>query len=159
MNGSPVPRGPRTARDRSERRILGVLLLQPELWTQVQKVVAVTDFAEGLRRRLAEVYWTYQRDEGVPVFNEFLGVLGDPALQELAVEVLDEVESLSAVPDLKAILTDAVGYLSEQRKAFEQQKLVAEVRRTSEEPLSDQDEEALLRQIEDKARRPDLRRA
>ena len=41
-------------------------------------------FTDEARRRLAEVYWTQQRDEGEPVFNEFLGLLGntDPALAE-----------------------------------------------------------------------------
>jgi replicative DNA helicase len=155
MNPSPVARRPLSARDRAERRILGAVLLQPPLWRQLQKVVQTTDFTDDLHRRLAEAYWAHQRDEGEPVFNEFLGALGDPDLQELAVEVLDEIESL---PDVQATVAEAVSHLSEERQRHEQQKLVAAFRRTSEGPLAEQDEVDLLRQLQENARRPDLRR-
>ncbi|CAA9484233.1 MAG: hypothetical protein AVDCRST_MAG91-182, partial [uncultured Sphingomonadaceae bacterium] len=118
-------------------------------------------------RRLAEMYWDHQRDEGVPVFNEFLGLLGDPergghaALQELAVESIDEVELLSAGPDtdVDGVLAGALKFLAEPRDRREGQKLIADSRRTTENPLPEPDEIDLLRQLQEKAKRPDLRRA
>jgi DNA primase len=64
-----------SARDRAERQILGVLLLEPHRWHTVQTLVGPEDFTEPVRARLAEVYWRHQHDEGEPVFSEFLGIL------------------------------------------------------------------------------------
>lgn len=155
----PRQTGPRTARQRAERRILGILLLEPQRWVSVQKSVSVGDFTDPWHRQLAEVYWEHQRDEGEPVFNEFLGYLGQQgkvALQELAVTALDEVESL---PDPAAVLAEATAYLDEERQLQEKQKLIATLRRTSEEPLSEQDEVAALRGLQEQARHGDLRRS
>jgi DNA primase len=165
---SPVPPERRTAQDRAERWILGILLVEPRRWHEVQQHVGVADFTDDARRRLAELYWGHQRDEGEPVFNEFLGVLsGDPVLTELAVELVDEVEALLASESsgdgeasvLERTLADAVRHLNEMRSRREEQKLVAELRRTSDAPLPEQDEVSLLRKLQDMARTPDLRRA
>ena len=139
----------------AERQILGVLLLEPRRWQRVQRVVGVNDFSDDACRRLAEVYWEHQRNEGEPVFNEFLGLLQDAALVELAVEAVDEVDGL-ADPD--RTLAEALAHLDAVRRRGEEQKLVAELRRSSEERLAEQDEIGLLRQLQEKARRPDLRR-
>jgi DNA primase len=163
---APVWPANRTARDRAERWILGILLVEPRRWHDVQQYVAVADFTDATRRTLAEVYWGHQRDEGEPVFNEFLGSLGDPALTQLAVELVDEVEALSATPSaadetpvLDRMLADAVAHLQELGRRREEQKLVAELRRTSDAPLTEHDEVLLLRKLQDTARTPDLRRA
>src|SRR6185437_12478751 len=92
------------AQVRAERRILGILLAEPSRWMDVQQTVHVQDFTDDLRRRLAEVYWQHQRDEGEPVLNEFLGVLNDDELKELAVELVDEAEKLG---DVKQTLEDS----------------------------------------------------
>jgi hypothetical protein len=161
----------------------------------------VEDFAAGsVHRRLAEIYWDYQRHEGEPVFNEFLGLLGntDPALAEAAVESVDEVERLASTPpsakpagdtsdaagagerdaganasadadrpDRDAVLAEAIAHLERIRVAREGQKLLAELRRTTDERRpgggaspenKEQDEVVLLKQLQEKARRPDLRR-
>ena len=60
------PSGPPTARDRSERWILGVLLVEPQRWFDVQKNVHVSDFTDEPRRKLAEIYWQHHQDEGEP---------------------------------------------------------------------------------------------
>lgn len=151
----PAPKRPLLARDRAERWILGILLAAPERWAQAQKTVGVEDFSDDGRRRLADVYWNYQRDEGLPVFNEFLGLLGDSALQELAIAVLDEVEAL---PDLSEALAEAVRHLEEERQTREAKKLQAAARRTDPQPLGEQDEVELIRQLQEAARRPNLRR-
>jgi DNA primase len=152
----PAPRGPVTARDRAERWILGILLCEPGRWHDVQQDVSPRDFSEETRRKLAEVYWSHQRDEGEPVFAEFLSLLTEqPALTELAVELVDEIEALA---DASVHLKDAVQHLAEVRRRGEEQKLVAELRRTSDDKLPEQDEVDLLKKLQDKARTPDLRR-
>jgi DNA primase len=152
----PAPRGPLTARDRAERWILGILLSEPQRWNDVQRDVSPRDFSEETRRKLAEVYWSHQRDEGEPVFAEFLSLLTEqPALTELAVELVDEIEALA---DASQHLKDAVHHLAEVRSRSEGQKLTAELRRTSDAKLPEQDEVDLLKKLQDKARTPDLRR-
>ena len=203
---------------RAERWILGILLLEPHRWTRVQRQVHVEDFAAGsVHRKLAEIYWDYQRHEGEPVFNEFLGQLGntDVALAEAAVEAVDEVERLSLPPaaptaspssnpapsreshreapddeglggrndagrpDRDEVLAEAIAHLERVRVTREGQKLLAQLRRTTDERRGDerrvnerpgepgaegppenkdQDEVVLLKQLQERARRPDLRR-
>jgi DNA primase len=145
-----------TGRLRAELRILGILLLNPNLWHGVQRNVGVTDFTDPAYRALADVYWDHQRNEGEPDMGEFLGALTDPTLRELAVAATDEVESL---PEQDRVLAEAIAYLEEQRKAAEEQKLMAQLRRGTEERLPEQAEVDLLKQLQDKARQPNLRRA
>jgi len=181
---------------RAERWILGILLLEPHRWTRVQRHVHVEDFAAGsAQRQLADIYWDYQRHEGEPVFNEFLGLLGntDPALAEAAVEAVEEIERLASAPasdagakssadtsdapgagerdtnadrpDRDAVLAEAIAHLERVRLEREGQKLLAELRRTNDERRPGEtpenkelDEVVLLKQLQEKARRPDLRR-
>ncbi|HEV2294806.1 MAG TPA: DNA primase [Tepidisphaeraceae bacterium] len=152
----PAPRGPLTARDRAERWILGILLSEPTRWHDVQQDVSPRDFSEETRRKLADIYWSHQRDEGEPVFAEFLSYLTEhPALTELAVELVDEIESLE---DASVHLKDAVRHLAELRRREEDEKHVAALRRTNQQPLSEQDEIAQLRKLQENRRTPDLRR-
>jgi DNA primase len=175
-------RGHLTAQDRAERWILGILLMEPRRWAQVQQVVGLADFTDDARRRLAELYWQHQRDEGEPVFNEFLGLIrsgtpsagpaaptgagpsddaADPGptaddLIELAIETVDEVEALA---DVEVTLAEALAHFESTRRRREDQKLLPELRRTSEERAGEQVEIDLLKRLQEKARRPDLRRA
>jgi hypothetical protein len=165
-----------SAQDRAERWILGILLIEPRRWTQVQRVVDVTDFTDPVRRRLAEIYWQYQRDEGEPVFNEFLGLLRDSGAKPdpsstpdegayaptagdligLAVDTVDEVEAMA---DAETTLAEALAHLENMRRTGEEQKLMAQLRRTSEGPADEKAEIDLLAKIQEKARQPNLRRA
>ena len=86
----------------------------------MQKDVQPVDFADGPRRRLAEVYWDHQRDEGEPVFNEFLGVLTDPEVKELAVRLLDDVLQVEAP---HAVLKDMIAHLRDEQVRQDKQKL------------------------------------
>lgn len=152
----PPPRGPMTAGDRAERWILGILLSEPQRWHDVQQDVSPRDFSDQTRRKLAEMYWSHQRDEGEPVFAEFLSYLTEhPALTELAVELVDEIEALE---DAGQHLKDSVHHLAEIRRRSEEHKLVAELRRTSDTKLPEQAEVDLLKKLQDNARTPDLRR-
>ena len=177
----PAPSRLPDGTSRAERWILGILLLEPGRWMRVQKSVHVEDFSVPLHRRLAEAYWEHQRHEGEPVFNEFLGQLGslDANLVDLAVEAVDEVERLSPaangdsedLPDRDQTLAAAIGHLARAGELREEHKLLAELRRTSHERRpgesgneqnsaagEDDAEVALLKQLQEKARRPDLRR-
>jgi hypothetical protein len=162
-----------SAQDRAERWLLGILLLEPFRWTKVQQSVDVSDFTEPVRRRLAELYWNYQRDEGEPVFNAFLGILRDGGqagsaspdevnvptgddLVALAVETVDEVEVLA---DPNTTLVESLAHFEAVRRKRDEQKLMAELRRTSEERTDEQAEIDLLKRLQEKARMTDLRRS
>lgn len=146
-----------SARDRAERWVLGALLCRPELWHNVQQHVHVQDFSDPVRQRLAEVYWNHQRDEGEPVFSEFLGMLDSADLSSLAVELVNETEQWS---DLDLLLADAVGHLASEHDRQERQKLMASFRRTNDatSPAA-QSEVDMLKNLQEKARQGDLRRA
>ncbi len=140
------------ARGRAERQILGLLLTEPHRWHDVQIRLHVEDFLNARHRRIAEVYWSYQRDEGEPVFNQFLDHLNDPNLTELSIELVSEIEGLSNgledVDQQQAILNqtlaEALGYLTQAKHDLSQQKLLATLRRTNEENTSPQDELSLF---------------
>jgi hypothetical protein len=129
------------ARERAERHILGILLSEPHRWHDVQVRVHAEDFLNPQHARIAGVYWSHQRDEGEPVFNQFLDLLEDGGLTTLAIELVEEIEGLvrelDAVDDQHTIveqtLAAAIDYLMTVRHDQEQQKLLASLRRTSED--------------------------
>ena len=139
-----------TAQERAERRLLGVLLVEPGRWQNVQKLVHLDDFFDPRHRQLAETYWNHQQDEGEPVFNEFLGSLNDENLRELAVIAVEEAEALA---DLQGLIDDSIGYFREARRAIEDRKLLSEVQRKN--PGQDED---LLKKLMEQASKPNLRR-
>ncbi len=160
--GTPPPL---TARDRAERWILAVLLSEPHRWSGLVGRVHVTDFTDAERRKLADLYWLQQQDEGEPVFNEFLEVLGSaseeegsPDLPSLAVGLLDELGERTADPDAgitaETLLAEALGHFDEIRDREMRDKQIAQVRRTSGETV----DAVGLRQLAERAGRPDLRR-
>src|SRR5213075_315518 len=120
----PAPR-PVDGRSLSESQVLGVLLLQPQRWANVQTVVSVGDFTDSRLKAMAEVYWNHQREEGEPVFNEFIDSLKEAELKSLAIELADAVEEL----DLEVTLSGALQYLTESKRRVEEQKIVAALRR------------------------------
>ena len=54
------------AQKTAERQILGLLLVRPSQWHDVQLLMQPHDFMSFRHRQIAEVYWSYQRDEGEP---------------------------------------------------------------------------------------------
>jgi hypothetical protein len=151
------PKGPLNARDRCERWILSILLAEPHRWMELQHQVHPGDFTDASRRQLAEFYWRQQQDEGQPQFSELLGSLSDPVVAQLAVELVDEFDSLG---DIDARLKDAIEFFEEMRRGAEQEKQMARLRRTAveNEASSGGTEDDPLRKIQETARRPDLRR-
>jgi replicative DNA helicase len=139
----------------AESQVLGVLLIAPRIWGRVQTVMTVEDFGDGKLKALAEVYWNHQREEGEPVFNEFIDSLKEAELKSLAIELADAVEEL----DLEVTLSGALQYLTEVKQRSAEQKIVATLRRTGEEQeLSEEEQVKLLVKLQESARRPDLRR-
>ena len=91
------------------------------------------------------------RDEGEPVFNQFLDHLNDPILTELSIELVGEIEGLTNALEevdqqqaiLNQTLAEALAYLTQAKHDLSQQKLLATLRRTNEEKTSPQDELSL----------------
>jgi hypothetical protein len=142
------------------------LLNEPHRWTDVQHHVAVEQFADEDRKRLAEIYWHHQRDEGEPAFNEFLSSLMDPNLQSLAVSLVEEFETLY---EPESRLKEAIIFLADEKRREEENKQIAATKRTSVaansgtpdvngEKSPENDPDDWLRRQQEKARRPDLRR-
>jgi hypothetical protein len=115
----------------------------------VQKHLAPTDFTAGPRRVLAEVYWRHQQDEGEPAFNEFLTLLQEPPVKELAVELAQNCLNM-AQPE--SSLRSGLQYLMAERQRLVDRTLCARLSGGS------QDEAALLEQISESSRVPDPRR-
>ncbi len=149
-----APRRMQTAQDRAEIHLLGSLLLEPQHWHEVQHSIDPDEFSDEIRRRLADIYWRFQQDEGEPVFNQFLGELNDPALSEMAIAVVEEVEILG---DPAMTLAEAMKHFQRIRREREYEKQEARLRRT-EGRSEEQDEISLLRGVQEKARQPNLRR-
>jgi DNA primase len=145
-----VRTGPLSAEDRAERFILGILLNEPKRWQQVQQHVQPEQFTDLGRKQLAERYWDHQRNEGEPVFSEFLSLLDSDPLKQLAVEVADEVEQLA---DVEKLLNDSIGHLAEMRKRNATEKMISEAKKSD-----DVDELELLRRLSDHKKQPDLRK-
>jgi len=159
----PKKTGPMNARERSERSVLAILLNEPHRWADIQHHVSVQQFAGESHRKLAELYWQHQRDEGEVVFAEFLGSLNDPELAELAVSLIEESEALEQADTW---LNGAIAFFAEEKAREEKNKHFADLRRTSgsdaetnteQNPVVSDPNEA-LRKLQENARRPDLRR-
>jgi DNA primase len=152
----PESRRQKMADDWAENWILGVLLNAPEHWHDVQQYVHVEDFSNAARRKIAELYWSHQRDEGEPVFNEFLSALNEPGLRDLAIRLVEEAEGIENVAQT---LADAIKHLQATRDRQNERKLVAELRRTSQQKPTVEAEIDLIKKLYENARRPDLRRS
>ena len=152
-----VPPTDLTAQDRAERRILGILLVEPQRWQNVQLQLHVEDFANSDVRKIAEALWGHQRDEGQPVFNEFLAMLPDAGLKSLAIELAQEVEEMAdreELRDLETVLKEDLDYLMSLHRKREEKQLLKSVHETAEMQQLD----AMLKKSSEMARRPDLRR-
>lgn len=147
-----LPSGRRTA----EAHILAVLLLEPARWAAAQKLVGPGDFTDDRLAELALTYWNHQREEGEPVFNEFLALLSEQGLSNVAVEIVEDVKDGGPVEQL---LAGALDFIAQERHRDQQRLLQARLRKTGDDPESASQNIDLLRQLQDKARRPDMRRS
>jgi len=144
------------ARQRAEGYIVGLLLLEPGRWQTVQQQVGPVDFTDPELRRIVDLYWSHQRNEGEPILNEFLGLLEESALKSIAMRWVEEA-SASAEPE--AVLAGSLNHVFADRRRTEERKLIARLRRTGEEAAQDSSADLDdLRELQEKARQPDLRR-
>src|SRR5687768_15100521 len=74
---------PSGSRYLAECHVLGVMLVDPKKWRDVQTKLVVESFEDPRIKALAEEYWHHQREEGEPVFNEFIASLKDAELKSL----------------------------------------------------------------------------
>jgi DNA primase len=147
---------PPLARQRAEGYIVGLLLLEPGRWHHVQQQVGPADFTDPELRRIVDLFWSHQRNEGEPLLNEFLGMLEESALKSVAMRWVEEA-SAAAEPDM--VLTGSLSHVFDERRRGEERKLIARLRRTGQELPQDSSADLDdLRQLQEKARQPDMRR-
>jgi hypothetical protein len=149
------------------------LLNEPGRWHDIQQHVHVEDFTDESLRKIAEIYWRQQRDEGEPILNELLTLLDEvekdgkttgesstgPDLKSIAVRCSNEA-STGDNPD--EMLAGCIQFLLGERRRIEEQKHVADLRRTDLNNLSAEENLSAdidsLRKLQEKARQPDLKR-
>ncbi|MCY2954270.1 MAG: DNA primase [Planctomycetota bacterium] len=151
---APAAERPPSGQDLAECWILGILLLEPLHWQNVQAGLTLQDFVDPARHRLAELYWRHQQDEGEPVFSEFLAALDDETLRVLAIELVEEVEELG---DLDARLHSAMEQLAELRRNRESQQTMKTLLSAKENPLTHEQENDLLKKVAQTRMTPDTR--
>lgn len=153
---APEPELPRPqlplAQELAERHILGILLLHPRQWHDVQMKISPADFIDPLRQQLAQRYWDHQQHEGEPVFNEFLGMLDNPRLTATAVALAEECDKLQQQEE---ILSSSIRYILDCRDRRERARMTAQLKRQEEDDASAED---MLKQLTERAKHPDMRR-
>lgn len=149
------PTGSLTARDRSERWLLGAVLREPSRWDEIQQVVQPQDFTDDRRVRLAELFWDVARHDGHLELHELLSLMGeDDGMKTLAVTLVEEVEALS---DAEQVVRSAVQHIRRSRDRVEESQKLAQLDRAGRsdnpvEPAAD-DEVSLLQQLQEQARK------
>jgi len=162
-----------TAQVRAERHLLGGVMLKPDRWLTLQKDIQPVDFAIGLRRQLADIFWDVCRHDGEPEFAQLLSDLPSDELKQLAIDVVNEVESFTSV---EQTLDGAVEHVHGARLRAASAANLAQIRAgavegrvsattgddVADDAGSDAGREdpdiALLRQLAEKSARPDMRR-
>jgi DNA primase len=139
-----------SARDRVERRVLALVLNQPECWIQVQSRVQLEDFGTPMTSRLAEAVWDHIRHVGPTGWDELIASLGEE-VKPLALQLLNE----SIADEPERVLSEAVSFFDAQRDQEATRKALSELRNKS----TSVDETELLRMLQEQARKPDPRRA
>jgi DNA primase len=160
-NNSPAP--PLTARQRAEGFILGLLLQEPARWDHVQQHIGPADFQDTGLRPIADLFWRHQQDEGQPVLNEFLSLM-DEAQKGTAISWVQWVQEASEAPntDVQSALDSCLQHLLEDREREGDKKLMAHLRRPTDSaestPVDVKDDLDALRQLQERSRKPDLKR-
>lgn len=147
------------AQEMAERQVLGIVFVESERWLDVQKDVQPEDFGHPVRRELAEIFWDVCRHDGEPEFAEFLTNLPSETMRSVAMELFAVAEELS---QREHLLAGSVQHLCDARKRLAQDQTAAAARKLGNQKDSpstgEDDSVALLRQLTEQARRPDIRR-
>lgn len=144
-----------TAREKTERHLIGAILNEPEHWNDVQKQVEFKDIATASLRRLAEVMWDVYRNEGALPLNEFLDLL-ESDLKSQAVESAHEAQSKG---DLSLLITQSLNDLRADSQREKDRSVLSKFNTSAASPLSEEEELDALRRVMEHAKRPDLKRS
>jgi DNA primase len=139
---SSNPVAPLSALDRAERQILGLLLLYPDHWNSVQQHISPEDFSAEPRQRLAQLCWDHHHHEGAPVLSEFLTILNQAHLAELAIDLVEESKTILEANVANAFQA-AIEYIQRAGRERAGRLAVANLRQAN----SVEDEVAILRQL------------
>jgi DNA primase len=142
-----APAGLLNAGQRAEGFILGLLLSEPARLPKIRQHIRPDDFTDEMLRKIAQLYWEHSQGQVELVLNEFLSVLEDSTLKSAAVKWAEEA---SAAADGDAVLAGCFAELANQKRRNEQKKRVAELHRDGDIDT--------LRQLQENARKPDLKR-
>jgi DNA primase len=142
-----------TARQNAEGFIIGLLLLEPELWATVQQRIAPAQFIDDGIRKLAESVWRRQEDEGTTILSEFLSVLEDEEQKALALRWANEASNM---PDAPELMEGCLKHLAEADVREEGRQLIARLRKTgiesTGEPVDMSADLQALRELQERAR-------
>ncbi len=158
-----------TADQQAERWLLAAILLEPNVWQGVQKHVRPGHFTDELLKALAYRIWDRWGQEGEADFAEFLAELGQGAqegvgqLMSLAIELVDEHRNRGE-PSILA--RDAMQYFAVREERWAQDRVAREAMagpppRSEVHPESGgsaEKENDLLKNLQEKARKPDMTR-
>lgn len=145
-----------SARDKTERLLIGAILNAPNHWNDVQKTVKFEDFANADFRRLAEVMWDVYRNEGAIPLNEFLDLL-ESDLKPQAVESALEAESKGNQSHLiTQCLTDLRAENQREKDRNDSLKLKSSFQANA---MTEDEENEAFRRLMEQAKRPDLKRS
>jgi DNA primase len=142
-----------TAREKTERHLIGAILNAPDHWNGVQNSVKFEDFASGPVRRLAEVMWDVYRNEGAIPLTEFLDLL-ESDLKSQAVESALEAQSKG---DLSLLITQSLNDLRAENQREKDRSAMSKF--NGSDVLSEEEELDALRRVMEHAKRPDLKRS
>ena len=150
-----------SAREKTERDLIGAILNEPKHWNDVQKQVGFADFTTAGLRRLAEVMWDCYRNEGSIPFNEFLELL-ESDLKSQAVESALEAQSKVELAkcDLSLLITQSLNDLGADNQREKDRSALSKFSSAAGgQPLSEDEELDALRRVMEHAKRPDLKRS
>jgi DNA primase len=138
------------ARARAERGLLGALLCEPSHWQDVQKSIHSDEFVDVGMKVLAQAMWDHYRNEGAIPLNEFLELLAAD-LKTQAVELATDAQNRD---DLTHLIAEGVDFFRRERQRDEERNAVSDLKAGQTA-----DEDALLRRLQEQAKRTDLTRS
>jgi DNA primase len=142
-----------TARQNAEGFIIGLILLEPEIWSNVQQRLSPAQFSDEGLKKLAETLWRRQEDEGATILSEVLGLLEDEEQKGLALRWANEASNM---PDAPGLMEACLQRLAAEDERDEGRQLIARLRKTGIESSGEKvdlsaDLQA-LRELQEKAR-------
>ena len=138
---------PKASADQTcERLVLGGLLVRPEAFPAVQKLISPDDFVLAETAALAERYWDHQRNEGEVELMDWQRTIDDDRLRGLVGDLAIEAERLD---DLEGRMAEAVQFVQARRQRRQGEQAIRQQLGRD----ADADAEALRRLAEQAARR------